>query len=444
MATEMLTTDKVREGLSEATTRAAGLWAKADKLRADMIAEGADPSAGENFEKISAAFKEYDQAKEEAAQLETKLSELGRIDAMYRGGQKVPNGDPRRVSEDPRAARFGNRFTQSEQYQNLHKGGVFKQGEAIATQILARGFDSPIEMLSRDEFESVLRAGRIQATTVTGGGATSAGPFILQQLMPGFVPYARKQPSIASIVQQGVTDSDVVEYVTQSAPTNAAVETAEDTAAPESTYPFATNQTNVREITHFVPVTLRAMADEGQIRSIIENELAIDVLDRLDSELYSGNGSGQNITGITAASGIGTFALGAYTRIDAVHRAMTVVRTAAGVLSEVDYVVMHPNDWQKVRLEKDADGQYLMGPAGMAGDQQIWGVPVIVSTVATEGTILAGNFFRGATMWLREGLSVTSGLDGNDFTKRRISLLAAIRIAFAVKLAGAFCTVSAF
>ena len=69
---------------------------------------------------------------------------------------------------------------------------------------------------------------------------------------------------------------------------------------------------------------------------------------------------------------------------------------------------------------------------------------MVTSTVFTEGTVLAGAFERSARLWLREGLAVTSGLDGNDFTKRRVSLLAAMRVAFAVTRPGGFCTVTGF
>lgn len=442
MTTEMLTSDKVRDALNAANAKASQAWAAADAMRSAMIAEGVDPSQGENFEKVSSAFREYDEAREEAAQLEAKLTELSRIDAMYRGGGRLPSGDGRRI-EQRLSRRMGDRLTQSEEYRALHAAGAFSSEAAFMSQLM-HGFARPVELMSRDELEAMLGMGRIGATTITGGGATSAGPFIQNDLQPGFVAYARKRPSIASIVGPGSTDSDTVEYVTESAPTSAAAETAEDTAASESTYAYATATATVREITHFVPVTLRAMADAGQLRTIVEGRLAVDALDRLDSELYSGNGSGQNLTGVTAASGIGTFALGGYTRIDAIHRAITTVRTAAGVLADVDYIVMHPNDWQKVRLEKDQNGQYLMGPSTVSGSEQVWGVPVIASTVATEGTITVGDFGGSSTMWLREGLSVTSGLDGNDFTKRRISLLAAIRVAFAVTRAGGFCTVTSF
>jgi HK97 family phage major capsid protein len=441
-----LNLENVRTALAETESKASVAWATADKLRSDMIAAGVDPSEGENFEKISAAFKEYDQLKEEAGQLGAKLGELAVIEGRYsapRGGS-IPQGDRGRMGDRPSSQRLSSRFTASEQYQRLHRDGVFAGGEAMGVAVIGRGFDRPIELMSRDEIMSLLEAGRIMATTVTGGGATSAGPFIQNDLVPGFIAYLREAPRVAQVVGQATTDSDVVEYVTQSAVTNAAAETAEDTASPEATYAFATNTTNVREITHDVPITLRAMADEGQLRGVIENELVVDVFDRLDSEVANGNGSGSNFVGIQGTSGIGTFALGAYTRIDAVHRAMTVVRTAAGVRLECDYIGMHPNDWQDVRLEKDLNGQYLLGPAGMQGDKQIWGVPVLVSANFSEGTVTAGNYNRGATLWMREGLSVNAGLDGNDFTKRRITILAALRAAFVAHRATAFCNITSF
>jgi HK97 family phage major capsid protein len=150
------------------------------------------------------------------------------------------------------------------------------------------------------------------------------------------------------------------------------------------------------------------------------------------------------LTGIYNTAGINTRALAPDSRADAVHKAMTQIRVAAGVLLEPDAIGMHPNDWQDLRLEKESSGAYLLGPAGMAGDKQVWGMPVVVSTVFTDGTPLVGNFFRGATLWLREALEVTTGLSGTDFTQRRVSILAALRAAFAVGRATAFTTITGF
>ena len=439
----MTTTDTMRETLKVTEAQAAEKYAAFVALRDGMTAEGINLMEDrESFAKVEEAHKEYAALSDLAAEQRNVLALASGWDRpSQRPGLSMPN-----PGRDPNArpARLGQRFIQSDGYQGLRASGAFSGSEAMFASLAGQGFREPAQLMNRDEFSSLLETLRAGATTVTGGGSTSAGPFIQNDLQSGFVPYSRKRPLIAALVGQSQTDSDVVEYVTQSAVTNAAVETAEDTAAAEATYAFATNTTNVREITHYVPVTLRAMADEGQIRGIVENELAIDVLDRLDTQVVAGGGTGVDLTGITVWSGIGTLGLGADTRLDAVHKAITTIAVAAGVLDDADYIGMHPNDWQRVRLEKGTDGQYLMGPAGMEGAKQLWGVPVVTSTVFTEGTVLAGAFERSARLWLREGLAVTSGLDGNDFTKRRVSLLAAMRVAFAVTRPGGFCTVTGF
>lgn len=439
-----LTSENVRAELKKVEADAATAFAAAEQMKADMVEEGINPLTDEDaFNKVDEAYKAYSIKAEEADVLKGRLTRLAEIDGVT---QPQAGQAPQRpvYGEDGsrRVLSPGARFVGSESYKALHEAEIFRS-EASFNSAMARGLERPVEVLSRDELKAIHAAMRMGATTVTGGGATSAGPFIQADLIPGFIAFVRKIPTLAALVGQGETDSDVVEYVTQSAPTNAAAETAEDSAAPESALPYATNTENVREITHFVPVTLRAMADFGQIRTIVENELGIGVIDRLDTQLASGDGAGQNLTGIYNASGINTRALGGDSRADALHKAITQIRVAAGVLSEPDAIGIHPNDWEQLRLEIDAQGRYLLGPAGMEVNG-IWGVRAVMSTVFTDGTPLVGDFARSARLWLREGLAVTSGLDGNDFTQRRISLLAAMRVAFAVTRAGGFTTVTGF
>lgn len=428
------------------------LRAQAEALREEKIAAGISAeamiaaSSGDESDPAAKAFLEIDAAHKAADEKKVAAEHArDRLNRMYEwGGQRQGAEMPRPGGGDGgRVLSLGHRFTGSEQYGRLTRAEV-RATDAGFRAAVERGFDSPIQMLSRDEFMALLDGQKYGATTLTGGGATSAGPFIQNDLIPGFIGYRRKRPLLSAMVGNSETDSDVVEYVNQTAPTNAAAETAEDTAAPESTLPFETLTANVREITHFVPVTLRALADAGQVRGIVNNELITGVLDRLDTQLASGNGSGQNLAGIYNTSGIGIQALGGDSRADCIHKSITKVRVAAGVLSEPDAVGLHPNDYEQLVLETDANGQYVMGPPSMAEARSIWGVPLLTSTVFTDGTPIVGDFAGSAMLWIREALAVTTGLDGNDFTKRRVSILAALRIAFAVQRAGGFCTPTGF
>ena len=66
------------------------------------------------------------------------------------------------------------------------------------------------------------------------------------------------------------------------------------------------------------------------------------------------------------------------------------------------------------------------------------------TTVVTSGQPLVGDFANSARLWTREGIHLDSGLDGNDFTKRRISLLVALRVAFAVTRVTGFTVVTGY
>ncbi len=443
MTTKLIDPSVLRQARAEKERAAAEAWAKAEDLKNSMIESGVNPLENkEEFDKVDAAYKDYDQLRDEVLQIDGELSRVERINGYSKDGGFRPQSG-REPAFEKRAMSPGDFFVASAEYRGLAGSGAFQSDENFRG-VMARGLERPVEVMERDHIKSLHDALRVGATTITGGGSTSAGPFIQNDLQPGFIQYMREEPSLAAVVSNGTTDSDVVEYVEQSAPTSAAAETAEDTAASESTYAYATKTTNVREITHYVPITRIAMQDAGQVAAIVENDLVLDVLVRLDEEIANGNASGQNLRGIYATSGIGSISLGGDSRPDAIHKAITTIRVAAGVRMNPDWIGMHPNDWEKLRLEKDQNGQYLFGPPNQSGPKSAWGYPALVSSVFTEGSPLVGNYFRGARLWTRSGVSVSTGLNADDFTKRRVSMLAAGRWAFAVPRPGAFCEVTDF
>jgi len=436
-----LTTENVRDEIRKVELEARELMATAMKAREDMLAAGVNPLEDDAArEKLADMFKAADLKRQDLTQLQAKAAELAWMDGMASGAGFGAAGGYQDPERRHVASRPGDRFVASAEYRRLHESGAFANDQAFMAQVGMRGFERPVEIISRAELQDAMN---FRATTITGGGATSAGPFIQNDLVPGYVAYLTKPATLLGLVDNQTTDSDVVEYVSQSAPTTNAAETAEDSAATEAVLPFATNTTNVREIVMHIPVTLQSMKDSGQVRGVIEGELISGVLDRLDTQIASGAGTGSNLSGIyttvTQAQ-----ALGGDSRPDAIHKAITQIRAAAGVYLEPDAIGIHPNDLQDLILETDANGQYLFGPPSMPGSRSCWGIPLVVSTAFTSGTPLVGAFRRGARFWLREGVNVSSGLDGNDFTKRRVTLLAAMRGAFATIRATAFTEVTGF
>lgn len=439
--------EATREAIRRLEGEARELEVQANALKDAKVKEGVNLiSDKEAFAEVDAAYKARDLKNNEIKELNARMLEAQGWEAGPASGN-VATPTPMDFSTFAKAfggqrpERMGTRFANSESLAAFTKAVLNRGSDEALFAAVQSGMMQPVQVADR---EGLLNSYNYLATTVTGGSATSAGPFIQNDLIPGFIAYQRKRPLLQSLIPWGTTDSDVVEYVNQTAVSTSAAETAETDAAAEGAIAFETLTTNVQEVTHFIPVTRRALADHGQIASIIDNDLVAGAIDRVDTQLYGGNGTPPNLKGITAYSGIGTQPLGGDTRPDALHKAATQIRIAAGVFGEPDYIGMHPTDWQSVRLEKDANDNYLFGPPNMPGPREAWGIPVVVSTVFTQGQPLMGDFAGSCRGWIREGISVSTGLNGDDFKYRRVSMLASMRLAFAVTRAGGFVVITGF
>ena len=247
-------------------------------------------------------------------------------------------------------------------------------------------------------------------------------------------------------VQQ--TATNLVEYFRVTGFTNNSATTSERSGSPETftTYPQSTltiagAQAPVRNIGHYEVAHRNVLADEPAMRGIVDNELLYGLRLTEDDQILNGDGSGTNLTGITATSGISTQALASNTRIDAIRKGITKIALA---YYEATGIVIHPNDMEAIEMEKDADNRHMMAASVVIGsDSRIWRLPVVESAAITETTALIGSFGIGATLYDRmEGSIRVSENHSDFFVRNAIAILAEERIALAVKRPESFCTVT--
>src|SRR5262249_1839292 len=101
-------------------------------------------------------------------------------------------------------------------------------------------------------------------------------------------------------------------------------------------------------------------------------------------------------------------------------------------------IVLHPSDLTEMRLLKDDNGEYIMGPPGDAVAPRLFGLPVVATKAMTAGNFLVGNF-QQATLYDRMEANVAvSTEDSDNFRKNLVTLLAEERIGLVVKRATAF------
>jgi HK97 family phage major capsid protein len=333
-----------------------------------------------------------------------------------------PSGDPNRTREGQRNAQtIGERLINSEAFRAAAKSGM------KAKNI---GLELPDVMGFR-------------ATLLTTGLTSYDRP-------PGIIQLEQQPLTIAQLFAQGETTAPTIRVFKETTYTNAATAVAEEGQKPEATFALSETDFAVRKIAVVGRISDEMLSDYPAVRDYVNSRLGFMVQSKEDSELLNGDGTSNRITGVLNTGSIQTEAAGASaTTVDAIHKAITKVQSVG--FFQPDAIVLHPNDWQTLRLTKDSNGQYLAGGPftgsyGVGGYTVagfVWGVPVVTTTAITQGTALVGAFRLGGQIFRRMGLTMEmTNSDASDFVYNRIAIRAETRLTLVVYRPLAFCTVT--
>jgi HK97 family phage major capsid protein len=425
--------------LTEAKTEAKTLLDKAAEIenRYEGIIEN-----GDDEREVKRLLTEFDTLNGQIAALEEKEGRRHKIDqnlerftrpAMTHkfgfGEQDEPEFSP------------GDQFIRSSEYRHMSSTGQFNS------------------KLNRLDFSVQLKDGTsllkwqtaVEQKALVTSGSASGGGFIINDVQAGYLNILQREINVMDLIPRLQTSSDTVEYIREDTFTNNAAMTAEATgttgtsgAKPESVLAYSTQTSPVRTLAHWVPVTNRMLADAPAIRGIINQRLLLGLTLVLEQQMLTGGGTGEDFTGILNA-GINVQGLGADNVLDALFKGRTVVRVTGHARPTA--VVLHPNDWQAIRLSRENTasatlGGYLMGPPSAVGATTVWGLPVVESEALTENTGLVGDFMQGCTLFDREQASIRVGLINDQFTRNMQTILAELRAAFVVWRPTAFTRVT--
>jgi len=329
----------------------------------------------------------------------------------------------------------GDQFVQSMEYKELKAQGVFNSNLSHVR------FGVTLEDgASLIDWNWQKRNG--QKTLLYGSSDDSGGGWVVEDRLPGYIEIMQREIVFLDLVPRVPTTSDTVEYVTEDTFTNAAAMTAEATATtgtsgkkPESALAYSVSTSAVQTLAHWLPVTNRMLADSPAIRGIINGRLLLGLDLELEDQVLGGDGTGANLTGILNTSGINLQGLGTDNTLDCLFKARTQVRVNGK--GRPSAFVLHPNDWQSIRLVRENAatatlGGYLMGAPSVAGPTTVWGIPVIESEALTENTGLTGDFQMGCSLFDREQSAVRVGTIDDQFIRNMQTILAELRAAFVV------------
>lgn len=298
---------------------------------------------------------------------------------------------------------------------------------------------------------ATIAAPEFKAATDTQAIPSALGDFLTtfdRTVVRGF-----RRPTVADLFGSGTlgANSNAVTYLVEGAVEGAFTAVAEGGAKPQLHMADPTTRTDaLKKIAAFIKFT-DEMAEDADFWQSEINQRGLYLLALAEeAQLLTGAGTGANVEGLLTRSGVQTEAAADNTdNADALFRAMTKVQTATGL--NADAIVINPTDYQQLRLERDANGQYYgggffagqYGVGGVPEQPPVWGLRTVVSAAVAANTAVVGAFGTAATVYRKGGVRVEStNSHASDFTSNLITTRIEERIALAVRLPSAFVNVT--
>jgi HK97 family phage major capsid protein len=404
----------------------------------------ADTAMAEDRDFTEAEKTRLNNMSEEAKKLKASAETVNQLFSL---DEEISMDEPRSGKKEFKGD-VGRQLTESEQYKRWFNS-IAMNGRIPDSY---KGIRSP--SFEVDSFKVLNKA------PLQGGAEAYGGAFVTPDDTGIYEPLGRYPTVVQNLISIRQTDSDTVEFVRQLTQLDAAANVAESqtTDGPtanittgELEYPtnggykplgdftFERVSQTVKTMAVAVGATKRSLSDAAQLRGIINQELREDLADHLESQIFTGDGTGENLTGIKNTSGILTQAF-ATDILTTTRQAITNLATNGK--QRPTAWVFHPSDWEAIELLKDSNGQYYYGGPIGRGTPRLWGVPVVESYHISAGIAYLANW-RKAVLWDREQDSISMTDSHSDwFLRNMVAILAEKRVAFGLIRPSAFVEVA--
>jgi len=439
------------------------LRAKLNKVATDMstLAQKPERTAEEEtqLDALLAEFNDLAPQVERLASIEAasgRARELGGSAGRVAGAEALAAGDGGAARGaggreiDRRSP--GQRFADSDAVKEFIAGGF--KGSSKKVELGAVSPHSPSMVYAGD--------GPVQRYTLIDTGDLP-GYMIPPQVLPGIYRPRDYALTARDVLMGARTTTDTIYFLRELVFTNNAAETAEATSfdvtalgsngrKPESALTFEEASAAVKTIAHWIPLTRQAIADAVQLQSYVENRLLVGLERRFNSQVWNGDGTGANLTGILNTSDIqelddtyfgGDPVMNAGTDIenfDRALRAVTEVELTGDAMAT--FMAMNPRDIEKFQTVTDANKQYMGGgPFNAGGVSRLWSYPIARDRAIPEGTVIVGDGTMAA-IWDREDANILIDTINDQFVRNMLTVLAEMRAALTVFRPAAFAVVT--
>lgn len=268
-------------------------------------------------------------------------------------------------------------------------------------------------------------------------GAPSAGytPYLTQTDTEPARPYQRPLV-VADLFSAGAITGTVLQYPVFDELEGNAKMVEETGAAPQVHWKDPTwKQDKIGKVASFFGISEDMMDDLSWVIGEINDAAQYDLKLQEESQLLSGDGSENNLTGLFNR-GIQTMDKDELSDADRLSKAALQITTTTNF--QADAYVMNPLDFWKLTIAKDANGNYL----NLTDGAKLWNIPTVATAAITEGTALVGAF-KSAKVLRKGGLVVKmTDSDTDDFLHFKQKCRVSERLGLQVKYPKAFVKVT--
>lgn len=238
-------------------------------------------------------------------------------------------------------------------------------------------------------------------------------------------------------VTLGSNNNGTVRYYDwdQATITRAAAAVAEGAAFPESVAKFAKYSTDLRKIGDTLPVTEEFFEDEEMFAAELGRFLSTNVDIAIDSQLATGDGTSNTLTGIVSSSTAYTATsagIQAPSIYDLVVKMSESITTLYGSKFQPNFALMNISDINKMKLTKDHNDNYVMPPFVSRDGSQVGQIYVIECNAITANTMVIGDN-KYATIYEKAGIVLSKGMVNTQFTEDEMTLKARKRLLFLIR-----------
>lgn len=277
----------------------------------------------------------------------------------------------------------------------------------------------------------------------TGVGLAGAGVVPIER-RAGIVQEARRKLTIRDLLSARPTAMPLVYWVKVNSPLTTASPMMQDEGMVKhlNAVTFTTANSPVRTIATTIKASTQILDDWTELGGFLQVGLGYYVNLQEETQLLSGDNTGDNLNGLITQATSFSSSLGAnaFTFIDMIGDAIRQIAAANEVAPT--FVVLNTADYWKIRRVKDSLGRYLLGDPGVLGEPNMWGLTVAPTNSIASGTFLVGNGDPVCAeirdrMELRVELSTE---DEDNFRRNLVTIRAEKRMVLTVLRPAAFVT----